>query len=137
MLPLILYYGLVLVTAIVAWPHTYGDKGPVRFVWLTIGLAILGLPPVGAIVGVYYGLMLNSAAFFWASDSHMDPYWGTKSRRWRGVAGAVVVSILPAVWSLPLRRWLWAVLVPTVGQWLVTGLATPVVRRLASKWSGA
>jgi hypothetical protein len=134
MLPILLYYAILLVTAVAAWPHTYGEKSAARLIWLTLGLGILVLPLVAPVqIGVYYGLALNSAMFSWASDSHMDPYWRTKNRRWRGIVGGTLVCVRPAVWSRPLHSWLWALSVPTLGHLLVTGLATPFVRRLASR----
>ena len=83
-------------------------------------------------VGVYYGLALNTTVFFWASDSHMHPHWGTGSRKWRAFIGGIVVCLLPLVWSAPLRSWLSALLVPTLGQLVISGVATPLVRRVES-----
>jgi hypothetical protein len=129
-LRLLLYYVVFVATAVTAWPHTYGDRSRVRIMWLIVGAGILALPFIApAPAGIYYGLALNSTVFFWASDSHMDPYWGTGNRRWRGLVGGVAVCLVPMVWSLPLRSWLAAFLVPTMGHLVITGLATPLVRR--------
>jgi len=137
MLPILVYYVVLGVTGLLAWPHTYGTRSPGRFLWLALGGASVALPVILPVrLGVYYGLALNTTVFLWASDSHMDPHWGTRKRRWRALAGVFVICLLPLFWSFPLGSWLSAILVPTLGHLMISGVATPLIRRVAAHHDG-
>ena len=133
MLPISFYYVVLVITGVVAWPHTYGHRGRDRSLWLVVGVVMLLLPLVmPARTGVYYGLTLNTTVFFWAADSHMGPRWGTGSRKWRALVGGTVVALVPLVWWSPMRTWVMVFLVPTLGHLMISGLATPLVSRARS-----
>jgi hypothetical protein len=131
---LVIYYATLLVTAMVAWPHTYGQRGSGRPFWLALGAIAASLPLIFSIrPAAYYGLAFNTTVFLWAADTHMDPHWATRGRRMRALVGGATVCLLPLLWSEVLRNWLAALLVPTVGHLVISGVATPLVRRSTSR----
>lgn len=124
------YFLALGLTALFAWPHTYGAQESSRGRWRLLGGLIILMPLlIPGRLGIYLGLAGNSTVFFWASDTHMDPYWRTKARRARGLVGGVVVALLPGFLAWPLKTWAATLLVPTLGHLLLSGLATLFVQR--------
>lgn len=124
---LVIYYAVVLLVTIAAWPWTYGTREWTRPAWVSLGLIILFLPAVVPTkAAIYYGLLGNTTVFFWTADTYM----GKEDRRIRAFIGAVLLSFLPVLWRWPLESWLGAFFVPTLGHLLISGVLWGLLNRL-------
>lgn len=122
----IIYYVIILGAALLCWPYTYGKPGRARPLWITLGVILLTLPVVfPPKAAFYYGLVGNLSMLFWTSDTFM----GKEDWRARGLVGGIVLAAVPLLWSRPFEDWPAALLTPTVGHLVVSGLSTVFIKR--------
>lgn len=81
------------------------------------------LPPK---IGVYYGLLLNSMLLGWTADTFM----GKEDRRRRSIVGGSVLAFLPISSHRPVATWLNAIIFPTVGHLILSGVLWPILLRI-------